>query len=156
MKNMRSIPWMVLLGLLLPSPNFAQEEKPKLNSSPAGAKVYIVRPADGRTVKRKFKVVFGLTGMGVCPAGLTAADGTPFPDTGHHHLVINKEALPAMDMPLITDKPTDVLHFGKGQTETMLDLPPGKHTLQLIFADYAHVPHNPPVISPKITVTVED
>ena len=156
MKLMRSLCWVILPALLLASSALAQEEKPKRNASAPGAKVYIVRPTDGKTVKRKFKVIFGLTVMGICPAGLTAGDGTPFPNSGHHHLLIDHAELPALDVPLIGDKPTDIMHFGKGQTEVMLDLPPGKHTLQLIFADYAHVPHNPPVISKKITVTVGD
>jgi hypothetical protein len=146
----------LLLALI---PVFAAEhahEKPKRTPSPKGAKVYIVSPRDGQTVKRKFKVIFGLTGMGVCPAGLTAADGTPLPDTGHHHLLVNVDKLPPLDTHLASDQPEKILHFGKGQTETMLELPPGKHTLQLVFADYAHVPHDPPLVSEKITVTVKD
>jgi hypothetical protein len=131
-------------------------DKPKRTPSPAGASVYIVSPKDGATVKKKFKVVFGLTGMGICPAGITAADGKPLPDTGHHHLMVDVSEMPAMDTHLAADKPTSILHFGKGQTETMLELPPGKHTLQLVFADYAHVPHDPPLISKKLTVTVAE
>jgi hypothetical protein len=123
-------------------------------ASPKGAKVYIVNLKDGNTYKRKVKVVFGLVGMGVSPAGITAS-GQPIPDTGHHHLLVDVDKLPPMDQPLPSDKPENILHFGKGQTETILELAPGKHTLQLIFADYAHVPHNPPVISEKITITVE-
>ena len=157
MKKLQLILWVVIPGLLLASPTFAnQEEKPKRQSSPKGAKVTIIRPADGRTVNKKFKVIFGLTGMGICPAGITAGDGRPLPDTGHHHLLVDMDKLPPMDLPLVSDVPTGVLHYGKGQTETVLELPPGKHTLQLIFGDYAHVPHDPPVISKKITVTVRE
>jgi hypothetical protein len=129
-------------------------DKPKRTPSPKGAVSYIVSPADGATVKRKFKVVFGLTGMGICPAGILAADGKPLPDTGHHHLLVDVDQLPPLDTHLAPDQPTRYMHFGKGQTEVMLDLAPGKHTLQLVFADHAHVPHDPPVISKKITVTV--
>lgn len=130
-------------------------EKPKRNPSPKGANVYFISPQDGETVTGKFKVVFGLQGMGICPAGITAANGVPYPDTGHHHLMLDSDKEPPMDEVLPVDKPEICLHFGKGQTETMLQLPPGKHTLQLVFADYAHVPHDPPVVSKKITVTVK-
>ena len=115
--------------------------------SPAGAEVYIVAPRDGATVKGPITVVFGLKGMGVAPAGIKMEN------TGHHHLLIDS-ALPAdLSQPLpATEK---VVHFGKGQTETTLTLPPGKHTLQLVFADLLHVPHDPAVVSRPITITVE-
>ncbi|MSU40548.1 MAG: DUF4399 domain-containing protein [Pedosphaera sp.] len=131
-------------------------EKPKRTPSPKGAKVYIVSPADGATVKPKFTVIFGLQGMGICPAGLTAAGGQPFPNTGHHHLLVNADKMPPVDVPLVVDQPKIIKHFGMGQTEAELELPPGKHVLQLIFADHAHVPHEPPVISKKITITVKE
>lgn len=126
-------------------------------ASPKGAKVYIVNLRDGRTVKAKngkVKVVFGVSGMGICPAGITAS-GQPIPDTGHHHLLVDVDKLPPLNQPLPADQPDSVKHFGKGQTEVDLELKPGKHTLQLVFADYGHVPHNPPVISKKITITVK-
>ncbi|MBG85522.1 MAG: rod shape-determining protein RodA [Verrucomicrobiales bacterium] len=129
-------------------------DKPKRNKSPKGAKVYLVGVKDGKNVKKKFKVIFGLSGMGVSPAGITAS-GLPIPNTGHHHLLVNVDKLPPMDQPLPADKPDTIKHFGKGQTEVVLELKPGKHTLQLLFADYAHVPHDPPVMSKKITVTVK-
>ena len=120
--------------------------------SPKGAKVTIIFPRDGKTVKGPVRVAFGLKGMGVCPAGLVLPDGKPMPNTGHHHLLIDAEKMPAMNLPLVA---SDTLpHFGGGQTEVTLDLPPGKHTLQLVFADFAHIPHNPPVVSKKITITV--
>ena len=125
--------------------------------SPKGAKVYIVNLRDGRTVKArngKVKVVFRVSGMGICPAGITAS-GQPIPDTGHHHLLVDVDKLPPLNQPLPADKPDTVKHFGKGQTEATIDLKPGKHTLQLVFADYGHVPHDPPVVSEKITITVE-
>ena len=131
-------------------------DKPKRVPSPPGAKVYVVSPKDGETVPRKFKVIFGLSGMGVCPAGITGEGGVPIPDTGHHHMCVDQATLPPMDDVLPIDQPDKVLHYGKGQTETMLELAPGRHTLQLIFADYAHVPHDPPVVSEKITVIVKE
>ena len=125
-----------------------------MQKSPKGAKAYIVNLRDGKTYKGKVKVIFGLSGMGISPAGITAS-GQPIPDTGHHHLLVDVDKLPPLNQPLPADKPDSFKHFGKGQTETTLELAPGKHTLQLILADYGHVPHNPPVMSKKITITVE-
>jgi hypothetical protein len=115
-------------------------------TAPAGAVVYIVQPAAGARVKSPVTVVFGLTGMGIAPAGVK------FDNTGHHHLLIDT-ALPAdLTQPLpVSDA---IRHFGKGQTETTLDLPPGRHTLQLLFADFTHTPFTPNVVSKKITITV--
>ncbi len=118
--------------------------------SPKGAKSYIVQPRDGKTVKKKFKVIFGLRGMGIAPAGIN------MPDTGHHHLLVDVDAKDYdMSTVLPGDQMDKVKHFGKGQTETMLELAPGKHTLQLVFANFLHIPHNPPVVSEKITIVVE-
>ena len=115
-------------------------------AAPAGATVYFINLKDQDTVTSPFKVQFGLTGMGVAPAGVEKDR------TGHHHLLIDTDAPADMNAPLpATDK---IVHFGKGQTETTLTLPPGKHTLQLLLADLKHVPHEPPVISKKITITV--
>ncbi len=116
--------------------------------SPPGAEVYIISPRNGARVKSPVRVQFGLKdNMGVAPAGVK------FDNTGHHHLLIDTEAPVDMGAPLpATDK---IKHFGKGQTETSLTLPPGKHTLQLILGDQSHIPHDPPVISKKITITVE-
>ena len=96
---------------------------------------------------------FGLKGMGVCPAGLVLPNGKPKENTGHHHLLVNAKEMPPMNLPLAASE--TLIHFGGGQTETTLDLPPGEHTLQLVFADFAHIPHDPPVISKKITIKVE-
>jgi len=121
---------------------WAQERTP----SPAGAEVYIISPTNGAKVSSPFVVRFGLTGMGVAPAGIK------FDNTGHHHLLIDTDAPSDLSLPLpATDK---ILHFGKGQTETKLTLSPGKHTLQLLLGDQIHIPHNPPVLSKKITITV--
>jgi hypothetical protein len=115
--------------------------------SPAGAKVYIINPKDGAEVTSPFLVQFGLSGIGIAPAGVEK------PNTGHHHLLIDtkltpeqlKEAIPADD----THK-----HFGGGQTEAMVTLPRGQHTLQLVLGDWTHIPHVPPVMSEPITITV--
>jgi hypothetical protein len=121
---------------------WAQDRTP----SPAGASVYIISPKDGAKVSSPFVVQFGLKGMGIAPAGVK------IDNTGHHHLLIDTDAPADLNAPLpASDK---VVHFGKGQTETTLTLTPGKHTLQLLLGDNSHVPHNPPVISKKITVTV--
>jgi hypothetical protein len=115
-------------------------------ASPPGAEAYIISPKDGATVKSPVLVQFGLKGMGVAPAGVK------FDNTGHHHLLIDTDAPADPGAPLpATDK---IVHFGKGQTEASVPLSPGKHTLQLLLGDQNHVPHNPPVISSKITVTV--
>jgi hypothetical protein len=115
-------------------------------ASPAGAKVYIVSPKGGSTIKGPVTVVFGLTGMGVAPAGVQMEN------TGHHHLLIDADLPANLGLPLpATD---NIKHFGKGQTETTLDLKPGKHTLQLVLGDYLHIPFMPVVASQKITITV--
>ena len=147
---MKKILFSILAGSLL-LPAVAEDKIPR-QPSPKGAKVMIIFPREGKTVKGPVRVTFGLKGMGVCPAGLVLPDGKPMPNTGHHHLLIDTEKLPAMGLPMVA---SDTLkHFGGGQTEVTLDLPPGKHTLQLVFADYAHIAHNPPVVSKKITITV--
>lgn len=112
-----------------------------------GARAYIISPQNGETVSQTFTVRFGLSGMGVAPAGVERAG------TGHHHLLIDIETLPDLGKPLpATDQ---IRHFGGGQTETELTLPPGTHTLQLLMGNYMHVPHDQPVLSEKITINVE-
>jgi Domain of unknown function (DUF4399) len=118
-----------------------------VSASPAGAEVYFISPADGETVASPFVVRFGLKGMGVAPAG---AD---LPDTGHHHILIDQTEVPNGTLPL--PKTEQILHFGGGQTEASVTLAPGKHTLQLVLGNHLHVPHNPPVVSKVITVTVK-
>jgi hypothetical protein len=115
--------------------------------SPAGAEVYIASPKDGAKTKGPVTVVFGLKGMGIAPAGIK------FDNTGHHHLLIDSDPPADLSQPLPATEKS--IHFGKGQTETTVTLPPGKHTLQLVFGDSLHVPHEPAVISKKITITVE-
>jgi Domain of unknown function (DUF4399) len=115
--------------------------------SPAGATVYFINIKDGDTVSSPFKVQFGLTGMGVAPVGVTVDR------TGHHHLVIDKR-MSAEDLRRPVPVDTQHMHFGGGQTEVMVTLPAGQHTLQLVLGDHTHTPHNPPVTSPVITITV--
>ncbi|CAG1008940.1 hypothetical protein MYXO_03796 [Myxococcaceae bacterium] len=122
------------------------ESTPARTPSPAGARVYVISPADGETVSSPVLVRFGLSGMGVAPAGIV------FPNTGHHHLVIDSE-LPPLDRPLPAD--SKHIHFGTGATEAKIELPPGRHTLRLVLGDHAHAPHDPPVVSDPVTITVE-
>ncbi|MFT4589318.1 MAG: hypothetical protein ACI9VS_003071 [Candidatus Binatia bacterium] len=154
MKRIKLLALALVPALFIASTAVAQDEQHKRQPSPKGAKVYIVTPKDGKTVKKKFKVVFGLQGMGICPAGITAG-GIPIPDTGHHHLLVDVDKMPDFSKPLSAEIPDKIKHFGKGQTEAIIELAPGKHTLQLILGDYAHVPHNKPVVSKKITITVK-
>jgi hypothetical protein len=112
-----------------------------------GAAAYIISPADGATVSNPVTVRFGLRGMGVAPAGVER------PDAGHHHLLIDLDTLPPAGVPMPMDDKHR--HFGGGQTEVTLELAPGKHTLQLLLGDHMHVPHNPPVVSERISITVE-
>lgn len=125
------------------------EAAPGITRSPApeGAKVFFVSPADGDTVTGPVTVEFGLEGMDVVPAG------TDQENSGHHHLLIDLADAPDMNMPLPAND--NVVHFGKGQTSTTLELAPGTHTLQLVLGDYRHIPHEPPVMSDTITITVE-
>lgn len=116
--------------------------------SPEGAEVYFIGLEDGAVLSNPVTLRFGLKGMGVAPAGQDVDD------TGHHHLLID---MTAADLDFAEPMPaTDNLrHFGKGQTEVTLDLAPGQHTLQLVLGDLGHIPHDPPVISDVVTVTVE-
>lgn len=108
--------------------------------------VYIISPANGEVVHSPVLVKFGLRGMGVAPAGVEKEN------TGHHHLLVDVENLPDLDKPIPADDHHK--HFGKGQTETIVELSPGTHTLQLLFANFAHIPHEPAMSSQKITVHV--
>jgi hypothetical protein len=119
-----------------------------VSSAVADQAVYFISPQDGETLSGQFDVRFGLRGMGVAPAGVDQAN------TGHHHLLIDVEAMPAMDVPLPSTE--QIRHFGGGQTETSLKLAPGTHTLQLLLGNYSHIPHNPPVVSEKITIIVTE
>ena len=124
----------------------AAQDLPR-STSAEGAVVYIISPQDGDVVSSPVTVRFGLKGMGVAPAGSEVGN------TGHHHLLIDVEELPDLDRPVPADE--NHIHFGGGQTEHDLDLEPGRHTLQLILGDRLHIPHQPPLVSEKITITVE-
>jgi hypothetical protein len=115
-------------------------------TAPEGASAYLISPRHGEVVTSPVKVVFGLTGMGVAPAG------TDRDKTGHHHLLIDTQ-LPDLNTPIPSDD--NHRHFGGGQTEVIIELPAGTHSLQLLLADFAHIPHNPAVTSQQITITVK-
>lgn len=119
-----------------------------ITPAPANAYLYIGWPNDGQVIAagKPFRVWFGLRNMGVAPKDVK------FPNTGHHHLLIDTD-LPPSDQEIPSDR--SHLHFGAGETEAMVDLPPGKHTLQLLMGDDKHFPHNPPIYSKKITVIVK-
>src|SRR5271156_5547091 len=133
-----------LAAIALGAAALAQDRSP----APAGAEVYFIAPRDGETIHGPVTVKFGLKGMGIAPAGVK------FDNTGHHHLLVDTDLSEIkLDAPLpVTD---NIRHFGKGQTETTLTLAPGKHTLELLFADYTHLSFDPPLHSKKITITVE-
>ncbi len=114
--------------------------------APMGAEAYFISPKNGEVISGPVKVQMGLKGMGIAPAGIVKKD------TGHHHLIINA-ATPDPSKPIPSDD--NHRHFGGGQTETTLKLPPGTHTLQLVVGDHAHIPHKKPVVSERITITVK-
>jgi len=116
------------------------------NPAPANALLYFISPRDGQRFKGPFRCRFGLRNMGVAPAGVRTAN------TGHHHLFIDVNDPIVPDAPIPQDK--HHLHFGAGQTETLLTLPPGKHKLQLVLGDADHVPFDPPLVSKPVRITV--
>lgn len=141
---MRPIGWLAPLTAvgILAAAVASAETKPM----PENAKVYIIWPGDGQVIPGgKFWVRMGLSGAGVAPAGIEKTN------TGHHHLIVDAD-LPPLDQEIPNDK--NHRHFGLGQTEARIELPPGRHTLQMLFADEGHVPHNPPLYSKKITIIV--
>lgn len=128
------------VGVLWMSPVFAR------TASPKNAEVYIIWPPDGTVIEGgKLWVRMGLKNMGVCPKGVN------LPNVGHHHLLIDTD-LPAMDQQIPSDR--NHLHYGAGETEARIELPPGKHTLQLLLGDQDHIPHDAPVYSKRISITV--
>ena len=114
----------------------------------ASAEVYIISPKDGEEVSSPVEVIFGLQGMGIAPAGIN------FPNTGHHNLLIDLDQLPDLKSGIPAD--AQHLHFGKGQTQALIELDPGEHSLQLLLGDWMHVPHETPVVSKKIKILVLD
>ncbi|CAI8984016.1 DUF4399 domain-containing protein [Pseudomonas sp. IT-P253] len=130
-------------GLLLGASMLATAATP----APKGAEVFIVSPEDGATVPQTFTVKFGVKDIALAPAGDTTKN------TGHHHLLIDVDKLPAEGAPIPND--AHRMHFGKAQTQADIKLAPGKHTLQLELGDSGHMPFDPPIVSKKITVNVE-
>ena len=114
----------------------------------ASAEVFIISPKDGEEVSSPVEVIFGLQGMGIAPAGIN------FPNTGHHHLLIDLDQLPDLKSGIPAD--AQHLHFGKGQTQALIELDPGEHSLQLLLGDWMHVPNETPVVSEKIKILVID
>ncbi|MGM0481577.1 MAG: DUF4399 domain-containing protein [Pseudomonadota bacterium] len=146
MKTTLAVGALALAGaFMLATPTIAAQEMPRTESE-QGASAYIISPQHGEVVGTQVKVKFGLSGMGVAPAGIDMKG------TGHHHLLVDIDSMPAMDQPM----GGDIVHFGGGQTETTITLEPGEHTLQLILGDKNHVPHDPAVMSEKISITVVD
>ncbi len=135
----------VALAAALVLPVSALADRP----APAeGTEVYFISPQDGDTVEGPVHIRMGLRGMGVAPAGVDADN------TGHHHLLVNKP-LDEVDLDASLPFTDHKHHFGGGQTEGEVELEPGTHTLQLLFMDYRHISFDPPVVSEKITITVE-
>jgi hypothetical protein len=132
----------VVCAVFMVATSFALDRSP----SAEGTELYFISPQNGETISGPVTVVFGLNGMGVAPAGVEKEN------TGHHHLLINTD-LPALDLPVPADD--NHKHFGAGQTQTTIELPPGKHTLQLLLGNHLHIPHDPVVASDVIEITVE-
>jgi hypothetical protein len=115
--------------------------------APAGAMAYIIEPADGARVTNPVRVVFGLKGIGVAPAGVERNDA------GHHHLLVDAPLPTELGLPLANDE--QHRHFGGGQTEVELTLTPGRHTLQMLLGDHLHIPHDPPIASSVVSIEVQ-
>ena len=144
---MKRILLALALGGLVGTAMAADAPALPVTKAPVDAAVYIISPSDGATVGQEFTVRFGLKGMGVAPAGVAREQ------TGHHHLLVDVKELPSAGLPIPKDD--NHLHFGGGQTETMLKLKPGTHTLQLELGDQNHIPFDPPLVSKKITIHVK-
>lgn len=132
-KIMKSI--LFLISFLITSSAFAE------------ARVYFINLEDGDEVESPFLIQFGLSEMGIAPAGIDREN------TGHHHLLINVKDLD-FSKPIPASK--NHIHFGGGQTESLVELPPGDYRLQLVLGDMTHTPHTPPVVSRQINITVKD
>jgi hypothetical protein len=145
MRRMLAKSSILLVLALAPVPLTPLHGQGLRSPSPPGARVYFAGLDDGATIPADATIRFAVEGMSVVPA---SADK---PNSGHHHLIIDSET-PPLDREIPLDRRH--LHFGSGQTETQIDLPPGEHTLQLVFGDKNHVPHDPPLVSKRITVNV--
>src|SRR5688572_30207169 len=120
---------------------------PTRKPAPAGAMAYIIEPADAARVTSPVRVVFGLKGFGVAPAGVDRNDA------GHHHLLVDAPLPTDLGLPIANDE--QHRHFGGGQTEVELTLAPGRHTLQMLLGDHLHIPHDPPIASSVVTIEVQ-
>ena len=153
MTTLRALQWLFILGIA--GAAYSDEKADTkghehfISKSPEGAAVFIIKPLDGEKFKsdESIDILFGLRGMGVAPAGVQVDN------TGHHHLLINVDSI---DFNISIPASDNHIHFGGGQTETVLDLLPGEYTLQLLLGDMYHVPHDPPVLSNKISLIVTD
>ena len=146
--NKTAIEPMVATSDALNQPANVEAQQSSLSSTaPSNAAVFIMQPGDGSTVSSPLTVKFGITNMQVRPAGDNAEN------SGHHHLLIDLDEMPDLSQPLPANE--YIVHFGKGQTETTIELAPGTHSLQLLLGNYLHIPHDQPVISKKISITVE-
>lgn len=141
MKNGLLLVLMVCLAPLTALAQFTSQ------AAPADAELYFISPKNGEKVSGEIVVQFGLKGFGVAPAG------TKHPSAGHHHLLVDLDTVPPMNQPMPASD--HIRHFGGGQTEATITLPKGEHTLQLILGDHLHVPYAPPILSEKITITVQ-
>ena len=128
------------------TPEPAAANAPARTQSAADARVFFISPQDGDTLSNPIRVVFGIEGMSVAPAGTDA------PHSGHHHLLIDT-GLPDLGLPIPAD--AHHVHFGDGRAETEITLEPGEHTLQMLLGDHTHIPHDPPLYSDVISVSVE-
>jgi len=146
MKKVRLIAFIWIIAITASLYVYAQIPR---SASPEGAEVYIINLEDGDTVSGELLVQFGLKGMGIAPAGYDVEN------TGHHHLLINQD-IEELDLGFPLPTSDSVRHFGKGQTEVTLDLEPGEYTLQLLLGNFSHIPHDAPVMSEAITITVSE
>ena len=136
---------LILLAAALASASSAVHAQGK--PAPKEALLYFIWPQNGATIKGGFWCRFGLRNMGITHAG------DDYQNSGHHHLLVDVTEPLDPKEPIPQDK--NHLHFGAGQTETRLELPPGKHTLQLVLGDAKHYLFDPPIMSEKITVNVK-
>ena len=143
--NMKNVLYVLLL--VFATTGIADEDGGRMPSA-EGAEVGFANLQDGDVVPPNFTVKFSIAGMGIAPAGVQ------IDNTGHHHLLIDVDPLPDFDQPLPANE--FIIHFGKGQSESELELSEGEHRLQLVLADYRHLPHEPPVVSEPITITVRE
>ena len=131
-----------------PSAKPTEAVNPLVSDAVANARVFIIEPVDGASISSPIRVVFGIENMAIAPAGQDQ------PNSGHHHLLVDLVELPALDAPLPAND--NVIHFGKGQTETTIELEPGDHSLQLLLGNYLHIPHSSAVVSEKIVINVTE